>query len=150
MLIIAGCASSIIAYEPSKRLNIKDASDTVEELIMTQHPNWKPDYVETNPNYISWGYGIISKGQGSTVAYNNIAFGSSTTRTRDVGERIYFKSIKDVQLISWQRKFKEWYVVSIIGKDDDIKKHVLYTRDINEAKRFIDAFNSLMVAYKNK
>lgn len=148
LFLYAGCASKTIAYQPTHRLGVKDASNTVEELTMTQHKKYKPDYIEIGEQYILWGYGTISKGHGGAVGYSattniNVAVGGSTTSTREVGDRVYYKAIKELRLSK-----KHGYVVTAISYDNKEIKHLFYTRNIEQAESYIDAMNSLIAAYK--
>lgn len=137
--MLTGCArNTIIAYEPTAQMNAQDASRVVEEMIMSQHSNWRPQNIVITSEYIVWNYGRITE---------PIGWGQGVT-SREISDRIYFNSMKNVQLMTWQRKFKEWYVVSVIGKDSDSSKHIFYTRSEDEAKRFLDAFESLMLSRK--
>ena len=144
LIILASCGGvDAIKYTPTT-MKLKDATDTVEELIMTQHPLWKPDSLEINDKYISWDFGYISKGKGTAIAVApGFAVGRNSSVSNNKNERVYFHSIKDVQLSTWSRKFETWYVVSLIDKNGDIFKHILHTRDLDDAKRFTDAINTL-------
>ena len=144
MSITACSSSSIISYTPQPVGNLNEAKDTVEELTLTQHQLWKPDYIELNDKYAAWGYGQISKTQGIAVASGGIAGAESTTKTHNANERVYYNSIKEIQLMNWSRKFKKWYVVSLIGTDNQIIKHVYYTQNMDSAKRFINAFQFII------
>lgn len=140
LFVLSACASNtILAYQPTERISAKDASRIVEELTMMQHANWRPDRLEISEEYIFWNYGRFTEPNGWRPG----------TTTREVTDRIYFNSIKNVQLMTWQRKFKQWYVVSIVDKNNEVVKHAFYSRDESEAKRFVDALESLIAARRN-
>jgi hypothetical protein len=130
-------------------MSVRDAVDIVEQLTMTQHKTWRPDYFEINDKYILWNYGTISKGQISAVAIDSIVVGSGTSTTRSVGDRLYFNSIHNIQLLSWKRKFKQWYVVSALDNDNNIIQHLFHTQSLDDAKRFSDAMHTLVVYHEN-
>jgi hypothetical protein len=130
-------------------MSIGDAVDIVEQLTMTQHKTWRPDHFSINDKYIFWQYGTISKGHGSAVAIDSIVFGSVTSTTRSVGERLYFNSIHDIQLQSWKRKFSQWYVVSAFDNDNNVVQHLFRTQSIEDAKRFTDAIHALVLYHEN-
>ncbi|MBF4395669.1 hypothetical protein EAY12_20570, partial [Vibrio anguillarum] len=65
-----------------------------------------PDYFVITDKYLGWDYGSKSSGTVNAVAYNNVVFGSSSSTTKKVGERVYFYKINGVQLYDWKRKFK--------------------------------------------
>jgi len=103
---------------------------------MMQSSRWKPDHIKINENYILWSYGSVSERD----PLGNILY-------RDISDRIYFNSIIGVQLISREKFSAQSYLVEvIIGENNSI--YVYHTQDINEAKRFIDAFESLRIAHK--
>ncbi len=145
ILMLTGCANvsaiftdTVIDYETTVKMGTKDAVATLEELTMTQHPNWRPERFEIKDDYAYWSYGSVIENDMYGRAEKIV--GSS--------ERIYYRTINKVRLMKWQRKFKDWYVVSLINSDGGVIKHVFYSRDINLAKRYVDAANSALVAYK--
>jgi succinate dehydrogenase/fumarate reductase flavoprotein subunit len=135
-LFLVGCGSDIIVYKPLSISNTQEASKTVEELTMSQPTGWRPDNIQIKDDYIYWSFG-------KRTECNQFA----GCRTYEDSKRIYYSSIKNIQLMSWHRKFKKWYVVSIIGKDDGVIMHVFYTRDEDEGKHFADALNSVIFAH---
>ena len=146
IIAITACSSNndIISYTPQAIGNISEAKDTIEELTFTQHQLWKPDYIEFNSKYVTWGYGQTSRTQGIAVASGGVAGAESTTITRNANDRVYYNSINKIQLMNWSRKFKKWYVVSLVGQDNKILKHVYYTKSIENAKKFINAFQTII------
>jgi hypothetical protein len=77
---------------------------------------------------------------------DTVAVGSGSSATRSAGTRIYYESTSDVVLYSWKRKFKQWYVVSLVGK---MKQHMLRTRNLEEAKEMVDALEVVLHEYKH-
>ena len=134
-LFLTGCGSTLIAYQPSEKMSFKAASALVDELIMGNENKYKPDSLAINESYISWGMGTDSATRGGI-------FTMSTT-SHVIGERIYFKSINKIELYLKRRN----YIVQIQSKDID--RNVLATPDINEAKRLINALESLILASKS-
>lgn len=136
LLFLTGCATKGIAYAPTATMSNKDASGIVEQLTMMQSSRWKPDHIKINENYILWNYGSVSERD----PVGNISY-------HDVSERIYFNTILGVQLKSQEKFSRQSFVVEIIiGENNSI--YAYHTQDINEAKRFIDAIESLRIAYK--
>ncbi len=146
-LLLMGCATSVIDYRPSPAMSITDSVETIEELTTTQHRAWRPNFIEINDKYLLWDYGTVSRGLGSAVVVGHVAIGSSRTTTRGSSERIYFKSIERVELRSWIRKFRQWYVVTAVMEREKRDTHLLRTRDLEDAKRYTDAFRTLLAAY---
>lgn len=120
VVLLTGCGSTILAYEPTNKLTAREAYEEFDQLITTQHTDWRPKRLEINDRYIFW--------------------------SRDDGpEKFYFKELRSsAQLMSWHRKFKTWYVVSLIGKDGDVKKHIYYTREQKQAERLVEAVNTII------
>lgn len=144
LLALGGCSSKVISYQSSNQMTLNDAILTTEELIMTQHENWRPDSFTIRNDYMLWGYGAATSTSGIATSFGyGVAYGTSKAVTRDIGNRVYYKNIKDVQLMTWSRKFKEWYVVSLIKTDglNDSTQHIYYTRNQDSAKRLVDSLN---------
>lgn len=132
-LFLMGCASALIPYQPQAMLEVKDASSTVEELTMMQPSDVRPDFVKVNESYILWNHGV----SGSSRPSRSIFKHASTIEVHEASERVYFNSIENIEIYSK----KGWYYVYIHCKNID--KYAFYTEDLNEAKRFADAVESL-------
>ena len=143
MLLLSGCGTTPMNYE-SKTMPIEEAYDVIDQMVMTQHRKWKPDYFVITDKYLGWGYGAVSNGSSSGVVYNNVALGSSSSTIRNVSDRVYFSKVKGVQLLDWTRKFKQWYVVSLIGQNGNVIKHLLRTRSVSDAQLMMDAMTVLL------
>ena len=149
-LLITACGgTSPIKYQPTS-MDINEAKDVLEELTWSQHPKWKPDSFVITEKYIAWGFGATSKSTGFATAIGDsgVAIGSSTSNIRNIGDRYYYRSIQKVELSSWQRKFKQWYVVSITDMHNR-HKYVLRTRILKDAKVFTDAMTTIVDNYRN-
>ena len=128
-------------------LSITEAINTVEQLTMSQHSSFRPDFIEFNDQYISWGYGVVSTSRGSAVAISNLIFGSSKTVSRNSGDRLYFNTIESVKFNPWTRKFKQWYTAAVTDQSGRIRKHIYRTRDKYSARLFVHAMN-IIVEYQ--
>ena len=129
-------------------MNLTDAIVMIEKLIMTQHPAWRPDYIEITSQYFLWGYGTRSTGRGSAVVVGNAAFGTSTYETRVNAKRLYYEQIHRIVLKSWTRKFRQWYVVSTRNSDNEHLGTIFRTRNLEYAKRFVDAMEAVVAVYR--
>ncbi len=157
VLFVSACGSSRITYEP-KEISFKEANLVVEQMIMTQHPAWKPSYFVITDHFLGWDYGNITKssswGSASAIPLgqngNALAFGSasSTSKSYDVNERAYYNSIEDIHLYSWKRKAKQWYLVSLVDKAGRPFKHVLRTRNLADAELMMDALSLVIDEHK--
>lgn len=144
LLFATACGSNAISYKP-EFIDYNEALDVVEELTMTQHSEWKPDEFGITDKYIFWNYGFVATSSSSSAIIADSAIvGKSQVETKLNNERIYFRTIKGVKLLDWQRKFKQWYVVSLVDTEGRIKKHVFRTRSLDDAKRFMDAMESII------
>ncbi|MDE1334124.1 hypothetical protein [Vibrio aestuarianus] len=143
LVFLSGCGTTAMNYQ-AKSMSISEAYDVMDEMVMTQHSNWKPDYFVITDKYLGWDYGSKSSGTVNAVAYNNVVFGSSSSTTKKVGERVYFYKINGVQLYDWKRKFKQWYIVSLIDENGKVIKHVLHTRSLSNAQKTVDALNVIL------
>jgi len=142
-LSITGCGSKIL-HTPQK-IEINEAIAISEELMMTQDKRWRPDGYTINEEYISFGYG--------TSTETPKAF-STHVSTRDVGDRIYYKNIKNLRLIKWSSRLKTWYLVTVFYSGSRFStqhkvKHIYYSRYQKNSELFYDALNSIMTYYNN-
>jgi len=150
-ILLSGCGSTLVTYIPTDNLDINDALDLADEIIMSQHIKWKPDYVKFEDKYILLNYGAKATGRSSSF-YTDYGFavGNSSTEYHNIGQKIYYKSIGKITLIKWHRKLKEWWVVQVRGIDNKIKKNIFYTRNAQDAKKLIDALDVIVKHGKEK
>ncbi|EKO3466469.1 hypothetical protein D2H34_003531 [Vibrio fluvialis] len=145
--LLAACGTTPMNYSP-KKISINDANETVERLIMTQHRNWRPDYFVITDKYFGWDYGSVQSGRSSGAVYNNVLVASSQSTVRDVNERVYYLDVTNVQLYDWTRKFKQWYTVGLLDKNGNVIKHVLRTRDLEDAELMVDSLNTILAEHQ--
>lgn len=148
VMILTGCGTSQLEYE-SKGISITKAYDVMDQLIMTQHKTWKPDYFVITEKYLGWGYGSVSQGTTSAVVYGNVGLGSASGTIRDASERVYFNQVKSVQLLDWTRKFQQWYVVTLVDQNGKKLKHILRTRNKKDAELMVDAVSQVILNHRD-
>lgn len=141
--VLVGCGTTPMKYEP-KELSLEESLEFIDQMVMTQHSNWRPDYFMINEKYIGWNYGKISNATGSAVGYGGVAWASGSAVVREASERVYFSKIKGVQLNDWQRKFQQWYAVALVGENGRYLKYILRTRNLNDAQKMMDALNTVI------
>jgi hypothetical protein len=129
MVALSGC-TSVIQYQPHS-MDVSAAKELIDKLTMTQHPAWKPDYIEFNDTYIQWGFGAVTSGRSST---------------HNVGTRLYYSDVRDIQLLDWTRKGKQWYVVTSVNARGE-QTHLLRTRHLEDAQQYVDAIRTVIHAY---
>jgi len=145
-VLMSGCSSTkYMDRMPDTSVSIEDAVNTISRLTMTQHPKWRPDGVGITEEFIYWGYGTTTRG-GTVISSFGIA--NSRSVTRDVGDRVYFTDIKEVRFLDWKRKGKQWYGVSVLDRNLGIK-HILRTRNQEDAVSYFDAFSSILKSYQD-
>ncbi len=119
----------------------------IEKLTMTQHPAWKPDYLQFEADFMALGFGQVTTHRSNAVAIpvgnSAIAVGGGRGTTRHVGDRVYYADVKDVRLLSWRRKLKQWYVVSVVTQRNQ-PVHVFRTRYLEDAQAYVDAFHAVL------
>jgi hypothetical protein len=126
-------------------MSLEQATRIIDRLVMEQPIAWRPDFVKINERYILLGYGTVTQGRSNAVVIGSALVGASTDTTRASSERVYFESTDKIALYSWKRKFKQWYVVSLVGKN---RQHILRTRYLDEAERMADALQVVLNNYQ--
>ena len=104
---------------------------------MTQHPAWRPDGMSIRDEYIELGLG-------TTEVYRE-GFTSTSSRGHALSSRIYYSDIKSVEILDWTRKFKTWYIVSVVDKKN--RTHLFRTRYIAEAQEYLNALNVVIAHF---
>ncbi len=143
VLLLSGCGTTPMPYN-TKNISISEAYEVIDQMVMTQHRAWKPDYFIITDRYLGWDYGSVSRGQTNAVVYNGLATGTSSSTIRDVNERVYFNQVDHVQLLDWTRKFKQWYVVTLVDQNGNYIKHILRTRSKSDAELMMDALSAVL------
>jgi hypothetical protein len=133
IFIVSGCGGEI-AYRPNK-LEIEDAINIADELIMTQPRAWRPEGFGINEQYISLGFGSVTQAN----FWRNDKF-----VTKGTGQRIYYKHIKKIAMKKWYRNFRAWYVVSTHGRGDRDINHLFYSSGREGAETFFDALDTIV------
>jgi hypothetical protein len=143
LALLASC-SATIPYTPQQTYSFSEARDIVEELVLTQHPAWRPDQIAVTEKFISFDYGLTT----STQA--DFATASAVSTTHRNSGRAYYKYISGVTLIEWSRKFRTWYVVKLEGSLAVKDPILLRTQDLNKAKLLVDALASLTASVRGR
>jgi hypothetical protein len=140
---VSGC-TSVIQYQP-RSMDVASAKELIDKLTMTQHPAWKPDYIEFTDTYIQWGFGAVTTGSGTGTVVGGLAVSSGRSSTRAVGDRLYYADVHEIQLLDWTRKGKQWYVVSSLSNRGD-QTYLFRTRHIEDAQQYVDAIRTVIHA----
>lgn len=139
-LMLAGCFSTPIEYQ-SKGITQPEADQIIEQVVMEQPPQMRPQAVYINSQYIGFGNGTISQGKSfgsaaEVVPGAVIGGSSSTVTTKEMNERIYFNSIGKVQLYTKRNR----YTVQVLGTEGHVIRNFYMTNRV-KAERFIDSLN---------
>lgn len=147
--LISGCSSTKYTDRiPDTSISIEKAVNAISRLTMTQHPKWRPDGIGITEEFIYWGYGTTTRGSLDAVTIGSFGIANSLSVTRDAGDRLYFADIQNVQFIDWKRKGKQWYVVSVQDRHMR-RKHILRTRNLDDAVLYFDSFSSILKSYQD-
>lgn len=140
----AGCTAKV-AYEPRSTGDVQEAARTIEKLTMTQHREWRPGAISITRRYLIWGSGVMTKaGADAADGEEGVLVGRTTASYGD-SERLYYEDINRIEVLDWTRKFKQWYVITVIT-DRDKLVYLLRTRHIEDAREYADALKTLMAA----
>ncbi|NOI89373.1 hypothetical protein F0235_02820 [Vibrio splendidus] len=144
-LAVPGCGTVPIVYDANV-LPVEDSVYVIDKLIMTQHHNWKPEQFAITDHYFAWGFGSVSHSSGSAtrIGSTNLVLTESSTTTRTMANRIYYEDIAEIRLLDWTRKFKQWYVVTLFNERGSAMRHVLRTRNLEDAQLMVDALSSFV------
>ena len=112
MLLLGGCASKIVEYQPVAVCDAQ-ARSVIEQVLMEQPQRLRPEHVVITDDYVAYGNGVISETNGFASAVpigdGAIAAGSSRTNSKALQTRIYFNSIGAVTLYP---KRSRWVVIT--------------------------------------
>jgi hypothetical protein len=150
MALLCACGGTrVMPYDARPNMRVEQAMTAIEKLTMTQHSAWRPDYVVFEPDFLGWGMGTVTTQSARAIAVpvgnSAVAVGRGSGTTRNVGERVYYGDIRQIQLLSWRRKGRQWYVASVVDRRDNIT-HLLRTRYVEDAQSYIDALYVLVGA----
>lgn len=140
---IAACGTTQIAYV-AKPIELEAAQRNIERMVMTQHQDWRPDDFIFTDDFFGWSFGTLSQGNFGGVTAGGAVFGSSSERVRQLSNRVYYSQVTEVRLYSWKRKTRQWYVVSLVGRDGTVLMHMLRTLSREDAELMVDSLNQYL------
>lgn len=121
-------------------MELSEAKSIAEQLIMTQHRDWRPKGFVITDQYFSWGE--------ATMTTSSAPQQPQTTFYNSGSERFYFNRLSNAELYSWKRKFFQWYAVELIDNNGDGVKYVLRTKSLEDARQMVDAVNTILASKK--
>lgn len=114
VLVLAGCGSTEVRYEPQAKMSIADATKVVERLLWEQAPPFAP----------------------KEVVVTDESFRTPGQRDGEIGA--YYKSIANIGVFS-----KKGYFITLLTDKNGETLFRSYHRDETSAKQFADAIASL-------
>lgn len=142
---LAACGTTQIAYTP-RPVELAAAQQNIERLVMTQHQAWRPDDFVFTDDFFGWSFGTVSRGTFTGGGAYGVVVGSSSERVRHLSDRVYYSQVTGVRLYSWRRKGRQWWLVSLMGRDDTVLMHALRTLSREDAELMIDSLNQFLAA----
>lgn len=143
-LVLAGCGHTRLNYvgTPPVGMNRQQAVSIVEQVFYEDYSKTRPQSVVVTDEYILLSDGIVSSGSsfGSATDFGGggaIAVGSSRVVTKEMGQRLYLRSIGDVGV--FQNKVKKGRYVVVIRGVDGGQLRMLRMLSLENAERFSDA-----------
>ncbi len=150
--MLTSCGTTPTNYKQKQVIPKEDAIVILEQLLMTQHPDYRPNNIFINDEFLGLDFGSVTESNtfGSGTPIGNSYFTGSYTKTETtfVGSRHYFSDIEKIKLLSWKRKLKQWYVITTYNGQGQNTANIYRTRDLNRAKLFYDSFQSVLDANK--
>lgn len=140
---LSACGTTRIDYAP-RPIEMGAAQENIERLVMTQHQAFRPDDFVFTDDFFGWSFGTVSRGRFSGAAVYGVVVGSSSERVRQLSDRVYYSQVTEVRLYSWRRKGRQWWVVSLIGRDDTVLMHALRTLSREDAELMADSLNQFL------
>jgi hypothetical protein len=144
---LAGCGSQPINYTAKAQpgMTRERAVSVVEQVFYEDYSKRRPQYVEITDEFILLSDGTVSKSSGfataAPIGNGAIAAGNSTTVTKAMGQRIYFRSL-GATTIHKARGREGRYTVVMRSIDGAALRNV-YMRTQLAAEQFIDAVQFL-------
>lgn len=125
--IIAGLALSLTACAQqlpyTAHAPVNDPNSVIQQVLMEQEQDRRPEFVDTQPEYVEFG-------KGTTGRYS----GFGVTRSKHEVTRLYYRSIKESNLYQKRKHF----IVQFRNAQDNLLATVV-TDDGDAARRLIDA-----------
>lgn len=146
-LTLSACSSSPVRYFAMPEKNKTTAMKIIEQVVMEQPSQHRPQGMNINDEYLGLDYGTktrsnnVSLGLGIHhwgVHHSGLHTGLSTrnlvTKTKSLNERIYHSSISAISLY----KRGNYYFAAIRGESGKIAKRI-YSVSKKKTVRFADA-----------
>ncbi|MCP6695892.1 hypothetical protein [Pseudomonas donghuensis] len=154
LTVLSGCGSNRVDYTPMPpaAMTRQQAIEIVEQGFYEDYGKKRPVHVDVTERYILLADGVISKGSGfasaTPVGTGAIAAGTSTTITKEMGQRIYFNNLGRTTIHQKRTNPNRCTVVLRAFDQSDVR--AIHTRSLAHAQRFADAIEVLRSASQVK
>jgi hypothetical protein len=117
----------------------------IEQVFMEQDPKYRPEGIAVRSEYLEFGQGVVSTSRGGAIAVEiapgvAVASGRSTTSSKHLVTRLYYRSIGQIRIWYKNRRF----IVDV--RDADNGRYSLlrvYARKEASAVALANALNCL-------
>ncbi|WP_054908772.1 hypothetical protein [Pseudomonas sp. NBRC 111135] len=150
-LLLAGCGHTRVDYTPKPRpgMDTAQAASVVEQGFYEDFGKEKAQSAMVTPEYIALSNGTVSRGVnlGQASAYNGVIVGLGSTymTTQDINQRIYFRSVGDIQV--YKKNARENRYAVIIRTVEQTTARRIFFRSESRAEEFADAMEYLKRSY---
>ncbi|MFM0499081.1 hypothetical protein [Paraburkholderia caffeinilytica] len=125
-LALTGCVSQEVAYTP--RGDARNPEAVIEQVLMEQDEDRRPDYVRTTREYVEYG-------RGATTKFNE--FTDKTTAHRNV-TRLYFRSVATEKVYTKRNNV----IVQFRNSAGTLLAQVV-TDNLDSGRRLVDAVETM-------
>ncbi|MCK6263950.1 sensor protein [Vibrio sp. ZSDE26] len=145
LLFLSGCAAKHMPYSAKLELSGEAAVKIIEQVVMEQPLNYRPEDIVVTDSYIGLSDGL--KTSSHTMSNINedsgMVLSSLKIEASDISSRYYFNSISALELFSKS----DWYIVQM-KNDENLVVKLFYTRSLSKAERLIDAISYMIISAK--
>lgn len=129
-LLLAGCAAQEVPY--TARGDTRHPESVIEQVLMEQEEDRRPDYVRTTAEYVEYG-------RGATAKYNE--FSEKTTTRRNV-TRLYFRSVATEKVYT-----KRKAVIVQFRSTQGTLLATVVTDSLESGQRLVDAVETMKAGH---
>ena len=149
--LLAACGHTRVDYTPKPRpgMDAAQAASVVEQGFYEDYGKEKAQSAMVTSEYIALSNGTVSRGVnlGQASAYNGVVVGLGSTymTTQDINQRIYFRSVGEIQV--YKKNARENRYAVIIRTVEQTTARRVFFRSESRAEEFADAMEYLKRSY---
>lgn len=138
LLVLSGCSTHVIPYTPEPGALTESPDVIIEEVIMAQPVNLRPETIVVTNEYLMLDDGVVRE----TITTSHSTFSGSVAvggvairaKERSLNVHLYFNALQTPMLY----RQNEWYIVQLNNDSGQVVKR-FYVRDQRKAEVLIDA-----------